>query len=198
MSFEEEKKKVLFEYKNALKKGLVDKKIVKILDLINRNPYYYTTSSCSGRISLDIEGNKKKEHFWIFKSHKIIKEKDLKKVLDFALEKNLNNLFLKVDSFILHVVCKNLDFAKKILNIAQNLGLKRSGIIQLDKKILVEILGLDRLEIPLLIDKDLVINLNVLDKVVFLVNKKLIRNWERLEIFYLSLKKELGGGPAGI
>jgi tRNA wybutosine-synthesizing protein 3 len=191
MNFEKQKIETLENYKKALKEGLVDKKIIKILDVINQNPNYYTTSSCSGRISLDILGKRKKEHLWVFKSHKTITKEQLKKGIEFALKEKVNNLYLKVDSFILHVVCKDLNAANFLLNLTHKLGLKRTGIIQLDKKIIVEILGLDRLEFPLILNNNLIINLDYLQDITDLANKKLVRNWERLEILYLSLKQKL-------
>ena len=142
---------------------------------------------------------------WIFKSHNTIKEEKIRSSIEFALNKKVDNLFLKVDSFILHVVCKDLKAANLLLETLHQLGLKRSGIIQLNKKIIIEIIGLDRLEFPLIIEKELIINLNKLEKIVDLANKKLLRNWERMYILYLALKdklkewagRDLNPGPSG-
>ena len=45
-----DKEEYLAKLKEAIYLGLVDKDIIYLLFLINRFPYYYTTSSCSGRI----------------------------------------------------------------------------------------------------------------------------------------------------
>jgi len=82
MSFEEEKKKVLRDYLFKLNPYYYKVGLIKILDLINENPSYYTTSSCSGRITIDIfYGEKKRDHIWLFKKHDLFSFEEFFNVL---------------------------------------------------------------------------------------------------------------------
>ena len=51
MVFEQQKKTVLSKLDKS-KKGSIDKGILKLVNTINKNSNYYTTSTCSGRIIL--------------------------------------------------------------------------------------------------------------------------------------------------
>ncbi|MEO2154620.1 MAG: hypothetical protein ABGW69_02325 [Nanoarchaeota archaeon] len=187
------KEKALREFDNAKKLRLIDKKILLLLEVINKKENYYTTSSCSGRITIDVEGKNKKEHLWLLKTHKTIKKEDLIKVFE-LINKNkkiISNAHLKVDSFILHIGCKSLDDAHLLLEACKKIGLKRTGIIQVYPRILIEILGLDRLSLPVFLENSFLINTKEesIEKVVDFANRKLIKNWERIELLRKKIEK---------
>lgn len=135
-------KKDFLRKKDKSIKGSVDKKIKDIINIINKNKNYYTTSSCSGRILLLIPG-KKKEAKRIFVSHEKIKINknninNIKKIIN----KNINNykkqnkkidVHLKQESFILHVRCRDIESAKNLLKITNKIGIRRSGIVSINK-----------------------------------------------------------------
>ena len=50
--FESEKRRVLEEKEDASRKGSIDAPISELVEYINKQEDYYTTSSCSGRIIL--------------------------------------------------------------------------------------------------------------------------------------------------
>jgi|SRR3989344_2420123 len=132
MNFATEKKNFLTK-KDKSTKASIDEDIKDLLDSINKNPDYYTTSSCSGRIVL-LNTEDKKRSTWLFVSHEPIKELPIQE----------KSYFLQ-EPIILHIACRNLEAAKKLLQIANEIGLGKSGIISLEK-IIVELKGTERIE----------------------------------------------------
>ena len=70
--------------------GEWDKKIISLCNKINSNKNYYTTSSCSGRVVLMIDQNKKSHNLFLKISHELISFNWLKN--------NLNKIKNKFDS----------------------------------------------------------------------------------------------------
>lgn len=152
MGFSQFKDNAMKKYDDAKKKGLADKDILKYLDKFNKLKKYYTTSSCSGRIMLvkNKEGINKLPDSFYFKSHeKISANEIMEKILKYSSD---FELWLKMESFILHIGCRDLDSAKKLLGFCQLIGLKRCGIISLSKRIIVEISGTESLCTPIILD----------------------------------------------
>ncbi|MEM4884543.1 MAG: hypothetical protein QXO77_03410 [Saccharolobus sp.] len=104
---------------NHIKSNKVDKEILHIINLINYHNNYFTTSSCAGRIVLiKVPDNlKKQKDVFIFKSHKIVKFEEIWNILK-ENYKNFNSIWFKQEPFILHIACKNLKSAYKILSIS--------------------------------------------------------------------------------
>jgi len=133
------------------KKGCVDKDIRGLIDKINSFDDFYTTSSCSGRIMLiDKSSGRKDMAEWLLSSHDPIKPKDFKDVFDedyLASEKfSKSYIWFKQEPAILHVCCRNLDAAKRLLEIVRAVPFKRSGIIAFSKRIVVEVLDTEKME----------------------------------------------------
>jgi tRNA wybutosine-synthesizing protein 3 len=137
MSFDLDKKNALTKIDKS-KKGEIDKPIKKLVDIINKKQDYYTSSSCSGRIILfsKPKSGKKQDTKWLFVSHEKANFSQLKK----QINPTKDQLWLRQESFILHVCCRTLEDAKKLLNLCEKAGLKRAGIHSL-KKIMVEIIN---------------------------------------------------------
>lgn len=57
-----------------------------------------------------------------------------------------NILFLRLEPLILHVGCRNIEAAERLLKICRKEGFKRSGIYQTRSRIMVEIIGVDDLQ----------------------------------------------------
>ena len=64
-----QRKKSLLEKKDKSSKNSWDKKIIKLCNKINKLEDYYTTSSCSGRIVLIINQNKKQQGLFLRSYH---------------------------------------------------------------------------------------------------------------------------------
>lgn len=145
--FKRNKIKALRSFEEAKLNKNIDEGIVKILEILNKNENYYTSSSCFGRIVLleipDI-GDKKNAK-WLGKWHRRISSEDLLSALK---NSNKGQLWILAQSPIIHIGAKNLDLADKILKIAISCGFKNSGIKSISNDIIVEICSTERLDSP--------------------------------------------------
>lgn len=73
-----QRKKSVLSKKDKSSKGNWDKRIIKLCDKINSLNNYYTSSSCSGRVVLMIDQNKKEEGLFLKVWHDLISFKELK------------------------------------------------------------------------------------------------------------------------
>lgn len=194
MAFEKEKKEFL-DKKDKSKKGSVDEPIRGLIDTINSLEDFCTTSSCSGRILLFTvpKSNKKNEVEFLFCSHKKIHYNQIKKaIISNYNKKNIekNDVWLKVQPAILHVSCKNIDCARRLLNTARGVGFRRSGIISIGKsKIIVELISTERIEAIASKNGKLVIDEEYFKVLVKEGNKKLEKTWEKIDKLNVMLKK---------
>jgi len=157
-----------------------DEYIVNLCKKINSLDNYYTTSSCSGRIVLLKDSREKKDDLFIKVWHKEISFEELKKTLENIDSDEL--IYFKQEPVIIHVACKNLEDAQKLIELAMKCGWKRNGIISSDKRFVVELNATEKLEFPIFHKKTLV-NDNYLKLIVKEANKKLRLSWEKIERF---------------
>ena len=190
MNFEKEKKEFLAK-KDKSKKGSIDIKIKRLVDKINSLPDFYTTSSCSGRILLLAipRSNKKNEVEYLFCSHKKIKYNEIKKIL--KLKKELkNDVWFTVQPVIIHVACNDIKNTKKILNIARDIGFRRSGIISIGKnKVIMEIISTERIDAIVGKNRKLLIGEDYFKVLIKEGNKKLEKTWEKIDKLHNNLNK---------
>lgn len=183
MDFQVEKKQALHR-KDKSRKGKLDEDIRPIIDLINSNKNYYTTSSCSGRILLIKIPHEAKKHEceWLFVSHKYITVNDIKE----HIRLTKHPIWLKVEPAIIHVCCNSLKDAKLLLKLVKEAGLKKSNIISISKRIIVEIVDTEYLNMLIARDNKLIVNdFNIL---VDEINFKLKRIKAKLKKLYSKLK----------
>ncbi len=173
MTFENRKKTYLAKLDKS-KKGEIDEKVVALLQVINAKEDYFTTSSCSGRIFLWKCPGKKDEMEWLKVSHDLVKE-DFFKLEDSGL------VWLRLEPFILHVCCKDLETANKLLEQAKKVY-KKSCILSISNKIVVEVKGSEFIEIPFYGEGKLLFSGEVSWLLGF-VNKKLENIWLGIEEF---------------
>lgn len=139
-------------------KGSIDELIRPLVNIINRNQYYYTTSTCSGRTTL-IEkphgqpGIKKGSNF-LFNSHDFIDQGTFRTVIrDFVDNQDEDEaacLWLKFEPFIMHIQCFDLSRAQTLLNIALEKGCRNSGItLGKQGKFMVAIRSTSSMEVPI-------------------------------------------------
>ncbi len=165
-------KKTFLAKLDKSKKGEVDEKIIPLLNIINSKEDYYTTSSCSGRVYLWRGNEKKNEMEWLKVSHELIEE-------DFFELKNYDGLiWLRLEDMILHVCCRDLDGANKLLESCRRIY-KKSCILSASNKIIVEIRGSEFVEMPLFRDGQLLFS-GEIEWLVGLVNYRLKRVWEKM------------------
>ena len=139
----------LRKYEEAKREGKVDEDIVPLLDRINYETRYYTTSSCSGRIGilqLPELGDKKNSAF-LGKWHREVTEEEVRDAISRYTE---GLLYLLVQSAIIHVVAENVEDANILISIAREAGFKYSCVKNIKENgVLVEILGTEHMEVPL-------------------------------------------------
>lgn len=182
-NFQQRKKEILSK-KDKSSIGNWDEKVKSLCDKINKKENYYTTSSCSGRIIIMKDVNKKSPNLFEFVSHTSIK---LKSLLE-NLPKTKTNLKFKSEPPILHVSCKDLDSAKELLNNARNSGWKRSGIITLNKNIIVELISTEKIEFPLTRNGELLVDKKFLEIVLQKASNNLKKGWEKINKLKNSFK----------
>ncbi|CUM51591.1 uncharacterized protein AC631_02712 [Debaryomyces fabryi] len=155
--FDQKKKSILAEIgttdettPDASPKGTIDEFCIPIINLINSNKDMVTTSSCSGRVSVFLEGVKDinqddvkigakgNNGRWIFVTHD---PKDLpdwfssvnfKYITDTSSYESTSvttrYILYKFEPLILHVKCRDLEMANKLYSAAMSCGFRESGI----------------------------------------------------------------------
>lgn len=168
------------------KKGCIDEEIKELVDAINSAEEYYTTSSCAGRILLytPSAARKKNETQWLFVSHTFVSFSDFMAALKKLPEETV---FFRFEPLILHVVCKDIAAAERLLQICNASGLKHSGAISFSKRIIVEVIGNDWLDAPIATKEKLLLSEEALQLFLADANEKMKKNFERIE----RLKKEI-------
>ena len=186
MNWVEYKRKKLEGYNLAKERGEVDEDIIPLLDLINSFDCFVTTSSCSGRIGvLDMpEFGDKVEAKFLGKWHDTVEFEDVLK----AVKRGQRVVWLIMYPPIIHIACKDLGCAERLISIANNYGFRRSGIISV-KNWVVEITSLERLEVPVALNGEMILSENALRVMVDFANRKLARSKEKLKKLYKALKE---------
>lgn len=164
-----------------------DNKIKLLCGKINQQHNLYTTSSCSGRIIIIPDTNQKLKQGFLYKTHSITTLQEVKNTLSSVREnpreseaKNNNpstHLWLRMEPAALHIACKELEQAQKILTKARNLGWKKSGIISIKGRYIIELFA------PELVITPIVPNLpkEYLELLITEANKKLEQTWTKIK-----------------
>jgi|Deesub1362B_J571_1020462.scaffolds.fasta_scaffold00003_440 tRNA wybutosine-synthesizing protein 3 len=157
------KKKALYKLSRDIRKGRVDREIIPLLKAINELDDFYTLSSCYGRVVLmEIEniGDKSAGEFYkAWHSPPPIDEL-IKEASEYQGDKML---WLLIQSTILHISTHDLNKAIEIRNLALEAGYKYSKILSISHKgIVIEVLGTERLDIPIYIYGKKILNLDYL------------------------------------
>lgn len=164
--------------------GKWDEKIINLCDKINSKEQFYTTSSCSGRVVLMLDQEKKSPDLFLKVWHGEISFEELKRKLKNLIENKAiisKIVKFKLEPPIIHVACRDLESASKFLEKAKSIGFKRSGILTVGRNIVLELNSTERLEFPILIKKSVLVNDDFLRLITKQANEKLKRGWEKIE-----------------
>jgi len=185
----ERHKKTFFK---AVEEKKADKQMISLCCYIAETKNYFTSSSCSGRIVLlDLakEGNKKEAAFHS-KWHRKVKLKEL--ITEIKRKQNEEELWFKLDSFILHLGTNSLENAKKILKITRKTGIRRAGIMVAEEgKFIIELIGTQTMSFPVKIKGKILLEEEYLKKTLEKANQKLEKNYNQLKEFEKNVRKEL-------
>jgi len=166
--------------------GEWDKPIEKLCNKINSLKNFYTLSSCSGRIVLIKNLDKKQPGMFIFRSHEKVSFNEIMKALEIA-SKNKETLIFKQEPPILHVCCEKLEDAEKILSIARECGWKNSGIMSTQGRIVVEMRSTEYLALPIMLSGKILVNEEFIKILVKESNKRVVKGWEKIQKLEKSL-----------
>lgn len=172
--FDQKKASILAEIQSEAPdlspKGDVDVLCFPIINLINTNADMVTTSSCSGRISIFLEGDKNHKGSiksggkgeggrWLYVTHNVSEvsnwidriESESFEFSDPAViaeqfDSDKRLVLYKYEPFILHVKCRDFSTASKLYNVAMGCGFRESGI---GSNNLVAIRTSSKLDIPM-------------------------------------------------
>ena len=186
MSFENEKHQSLNKPDKS-HAGEIDENILSLVKKINTKPDYYTTSSCSGRIVLMPETGKKQENIFSAIFHCKVDLEYMKKCLP---KKPIGILiYIKLEPCIMHVACKDIEHANKLVNLARHAGWKKSGIISTKKdKIMCELVSTENLAAPIMDKGEFIVSEDYLKTLISEANKKLIQTREKIRKLEKALK----------
>lgn len=129
-------------------KGSIDEICIPIINIINSSKDMVTTLSCSGRVSVFLEGKKNideedvkigskgNEGRWIFVTHIPEELEAWYKKIDFnykdpqeiSTHANTRYILFKFEPLILHVKCRDMKVANTLYTTAMNCGFRESGI----------------------------------------------------------------------
>ena len=163
--FDQRKQRIISDLANNTNdispKGSVDAPVVALVDRINRTPHFYTTSSCSGRISLfqhDHSDGKGKSGRWLLCEHGAVTLPQLLSALQTASTAHSTTTasVLRFEPFILAVACRSLSAASLLLSAALQSGCRESGITSAhpNRPVMVSVRCSIRMELPVLSDAD--------------------------------------------
>jgi len=188
MNFHKEKNQFLRK-KDKSRKGNIDTNIKKLVDKINSLDDFFTTSSCSGRILLLMRhsSGRKDKSKWIFSTHNKTSFKEIKNSIH-RLPKE--DIWFKMEPTILHVACKNIETAKNFLNLARDIGFRRSGIISIGKnRFVLELISTENINTIISKNGKLLINEIYFKILINEGNRKLERTWEKINKLYNAIDK---------
>ena len=111
--------------------GGVDPPIQTLVENINKNKNTYTTSSCSGRIIIfsdeDSSAPGKGHCTWHLTSHGMVSYRELLEAVSLKCLEN-TSFSIKFEPCILHVMCKDVDTGRTLVETARSAGFRNSGI----------------------------------------------------------------------
>ncbi|KAH9391780.1 tRNA methyltransferase tyw3 [Tyrophagus putrescentiae] len=121
--FANEKRQALVQKLDRSRKGELDELVQPLCDLINADARYYTTSSCSGRLTLCGLKKKKRE------TKKTEEEESFGRRTPCSDTPSYEAVDLKFEPVIFHVRAVDLEAATALLQVALQAGFRNSGIV---------------------------------------------------------------------
>ncbi len=177
---------------NAITEKKIDPLMIPISNYIATTKEFFTTSTCSGRITLmDLdETEKKREGAFFRKWHRTVTFDEVwEGICD---ETNTGNVWFKQDGLVVLIGTNTLENAKHVLNVVHNLGIKRVGINHFEPgKIHIELFGTQHMSVPVKRGKEILAGKEYVKELVKLANKKWKLNDKTLKKLCAALKKEL-------
>ncbi len=161
-----------------------DGQIISLCDKINQKENYFTTSSCSGRIVLLKDKEKKGKGMFLFRSHELVNFDDFKKELNKIAEcRGEGIVYFKQEPCLVVVSCREKKNQVDILRMARESGFGKSGIISVDSKRIVEMISTENISFPIIAYKRVLVDDEFIRLVVEIANNNLKKGWEKIKKF---------------
>lgn len=186
------KKHHVKKLEEAIRNKKMDPLMIDICQFIAQTKNYFTTSTCSGRITLmDVnEKDEKKENAFFRKWHRKVKLEEVWEGIND--NSNIENLWFKQDAFVFVIGTNKMEKTKPIIQACQEAGVKKYGIHHFEKgKVLMEIFGSKGMSVPVKERKEILVEKEYVQKLVEIANKKWIQNNETLEKLIQKMKEKL-------
>lgn len=188
-SFSQRKQRCLSR-EDLSRKGSVDQDIVQLVALLNRCHMFFTTSSCSGRLTIidtpaDSCGPKKRESVWLYVSHSSCRAEDVWS----AMERSSGDAVMKFEPLVLHVQCRRTEDAQLLHSVAINSGCRNSGLtLGRTGKITAAVRCSPGLEVPLSHRGKPLVDRHYVDFLTQRANQKMEENLKRIHRLYQNLQ----------
>ncbi|KAF7008271.1 hypothetical protein CFC21_023064 [Triticum aestivum] len=195
-------------------KGGVDVPIAPLLDALNSHADLFTTSSCSGRISVLAQPSpqsqaadpkpKKKARGggWLYISHD---PADADAVVELLFggtgcgeRGGGDELVFRFEPMIVAVECRDASAAATLVAAAIGAGFRESGITSLQRRAMVAIRCSIRMEVPLGLTNELVVSPEYIRYLVRIANCKMEANKKRMDGFLDVLQSKGLPGISGL
>ncbi|RZC65651.1 hypothetical protein C5167_009347 [Papaver somniferum] len=208
MEFEKRKASTLAEMASTeidkSPKGTIDEPIIPLLKTLNLHPSYFSTSSCSGRISIlsqpppsitNTSKKKAKGGSWILISHEPVDPDSVINLLfpdstTIQTTQEEGELVFRFEPFILAVECKDISSAQSLVSTAISCGFRESGITSVQKRVIIAIRCSIRLEVPIGSIGKILVSPDYVRFLVKTANDKMELNRKRTDGFLLVLESK--------
>ncbi|CAM6089216.1 unnamed protein product [Calypogeia fissa] len=205
------------EEKDKSRKGGVDAPIADLISCINSHPSLFTTSSCSGRVSVFLEqpsaplssdpyhvveeetkearSKVKQGGSWIYVSHEVAEIDEILLTVRRLYQKTQHEglLVFRFEPFILALECSSLASAQRLVACALASGCRESGISSLGKRIIVAVRSSIRLEVPIGAKGKLLVTEEYLSFLTESANEKFLLNQKRISRFMSTFVENFDG-----
>ncbi len=176
------RKKDILSKKDKSFRGKWDEKVLSLCNKINSQENYYTTSSCSGRVVIMIDEDKKGSGLFLKIYHDKINLKELEEVIkELSKKHSKKKIKFKQEPCALNVVCRSFEDAVDLIDSARNAGWKKVGLISFKKRFVIGLNSTERLEFPVIDKGNILVDSDFLKLIVKDSNKKLKMSWDKIK-----------------
>lgn len=181
MGFEEKKKATIIKMETGdkSKKGSVDADIKLLVERINKSDDFYTTSSCSGRIVLmNKKGKRKDMNDWLLAEHTTITSEQYETAMS---SEGKEEVWMMQEAPIMHICARDMHNAEHFMEVCRTAGFKRATIISVTPRIIIELLGSEKMETVIFAEGQNFVSEEYRDTLIKHANDKLTKSKAKLK-----------------
>eukprot|EP01138_Halocafeteria_seosinensis_P007657 gb/GECG01007825.1/.p1 GENE.gb/GECG01007825.1/~~gb/GECG01007825.1/.p1 ORF type:complete len:1688 (+),score=172.13 gb/GECG01007825.1/:1-5064(+) len=127
---------------------------------------------------------------WLLAAHRTVSPDEVIELVQ-GCSTDCSRLLLKVEPFILHVQCRDIASAKRLLNIANQSGFRESGIV-IGKKFMVHVRSTaNTMQVPLVLNGNHIVPRASFRLLVEYANNRFNQNLRKVTLFERNLRENL-------